>query len=130
MQHASVAGYWKCCSYFADSCHSDDGVDTFLQNIGSYNSHMAYFIVTAMKTSNFTGNISSLVAVQWLFWRICCIQLQNQRVSQANSKKQKVRKKLKGLNNEQSSIVTYLNKLSYHQISDNLPFNVLNAETV
>jgi hypothetical protein len=27
------------CSKYANSCHLDDGGDTFLQNIGSYKSH-------------------------------------------------------------------------------------------
>jgi hypothetical protein len=27
------------CSYLTDSCHSDDGGDTFLRNIGSYKNH-------------------------------------------------------------------------------------------
>jgi hypothetical protein len=29
------------CSYFTDSCHPDEGGDTFLRNVGSYKSHTA-----------------------------------------------------------------------------------------
>jgi hypothetical protein len=34
----SYCQYW---SYLADSCHPDDGGDTFLRNVGSYKRHMA-----------------------------------------------------------------------------------------
>jgi hypothetical protein len=44
-----------------DSCQPDDGGATFLGNVTSYKSHMAltsqktaFFIVTAVKTSNLT----------------------------------------------------------------------------
>jgi hypothetical protein len=38
-QCASVASYCYRCSYLANSCHPDDGGDTFLGNIGSYKGH-------------------------------------------------------------------------------------------
>jgi hypothetical protein len=40
-QRASVASYCQRCSYLADSCHLDDGGDTFLRNVGSYTDHTA-----------------------------------------------------------------------------------------
>jgi hypothetical protein len=36
------------------SCHPDDGGGMFLRNVGSYNSHRAFFIVTAVKPSKLT----------------------------------------------------------------------------
>jgi hypothetical protein len=41
LQRVPVAIYCLRCSCLADSCPLDDGCDTFLQHVGSYNSHTA-----------------------------------------------------------------------------------------
>jgi hypothetical protein len=38
-QRASVAGCGWRCSWFADSCHPDDGGPKFIRNVGSDKSH-------------------------------------------------------------------------------------------
>jgi hypothetical protein len=59
-QLASVDSYSQRCSYFKDSCHPDEGGAKFLRNVGlqepcGVTSHKTpFFIVTAVKTSNFT----------------------------------------------------------------------------
>jgi hypothetical protein len=40
-QRASVDNYGYRYAKFGDSCHPDDGGDTFLRNVGSYKSHTA-----------------------------------------------------------------------------------------
>jgi hypothetical protein len=73
----------SCCersSYLADSFHPDDGGDTFTRNVGTYKSHTAYhpedafFIVTAVTTSNLTLDLrvsDDSISVQILeFWTL------------------------------------------------------------
>jgi Na+-translocating ferredoxin:NAD+ oxidoreductase RnfD subunit len=45
----------QCCSLLTDYFHHEEGGDAFLRNVGSHKTFTAFFVATAVKTSNPTG---------------------------------------------------------------------------